>query len=141
GGAAPVGVLPGDVYVPLEAGSRWIDGTPAAGLQVGVLRESAGSYTFEPSISINGVGLRVGRSNGPLLDVGLTLGSVALHGFGRVSSTEKSGGVQVQLSELAVTLGGASGGNPVAQGLLSDASSGSDQPSPAFSPALAIQKH
>lgn len=136
-----VDIVSGDVYVALETDSRWIDGTPAAGLQIGVLRESAGSYTFEPSISINGVGLRVGRSNGPLLDVGLTLGSVALHGFGRVSSTEKSGGVQVQLSELAVTLGGASGGNPVAQGLLSDASSGSDQPSPAFSPALAIQKH
>src|SRR5690606_13780029 len=60
-----VDIVSGDVYVALEADSRWIDGTPAAGLQIGVLRESAGSYTFEPSISINGVGLRVGRSNGP----------------------------------------------------------------------------
>ncbi|MHB1170243.1 MAG: DUF6603 domain-containing protein, partial [Longimicrobiales bacterium] len=137
-----VEIVSGDVYVALETDSRWIDGTPPAGLQLGVLREtSPGNYGFEPGISINGVGLRVGRSNGPLLDTGLTLGSVALHGFGRVTETEKSGGVQVQLSELAVAIGGASGGNPIAQGMLADAGTGSDQPSPAFSPALAIQKH
>src|SRR5690606_32137438 len=80
-------------------------------------------------------------SAGPLLDAGVTLGSVALHGFGRVTEAEKSGGVQVQLSELAVGVAGAQGGNPVAQGMLADANSGSDQPSPAFSPALAVQKH
>src|SRR5690606_227426 len=116
-------------------------GTPAAGLQIGVLRESAGSYTFEPSISINGVGLRVGRSNGPLLDVGLTLGSVALPGFGRVSSTENGGGGRVQLRKRLATHGGGSAVSPGEQGPLSDASSGSDQPSTAFSPALPLKKH
>lgn len=137
-----VEIVSGDVYIALETDARWIEGTPPAGLQIGVIREtSPGNYTLAPALSINGVGMRVGRSNGPLLDAGLTLGSVALHGFGRVTDSEKSGGVQVQLTELAVAIGGAQGGNPIAQGMLADAGSGSDQPSPAFSPALAIQKH
>src|SRR5690606_30762198 len=94
-----------------------------------------------PSIAVNGVGLRISRSSGPLLDIGVTLGSIALHLFGRVSAGELAGGVQVQLSDLAAGVTNASGGNPIAQGMMADAGTGPEKLAPAFSPALAIQKH
>ena len=90
---------------------------------------------------MSGLGIRVGRQSGPLLDLGLTLESVAVHAFAAVSATETSGGAQLQLSNLAVAVSGASGGNAIASGILADSALAGQKPKPAFSPALAVQRH
>lgn len=130
-----------DVVISLEADSRWIQGGPAPGLFVGFLDATAPGLAFAPSLAANGIGLRIGRASAPLIDAGVTLGSVALHLFGKVSVGDLAGGAQIQLGELAVGVSGASGGNPVAQGIVADSGSGPDRLAPAFSPALAVQKH
>ena len=129
----------GDVVVSIEADSRWIQGQPAAGIAVGILDVDA--LTFAPSLSANGIGVRISKSSGPLLDLGLSLGSVAVHLYGEVAPGSISGGVQLQLSDLAVGVSGAQGGNPIARGLMGDSGSGKDGLAPSFSPALAVQKH
>ncbi len=128
-----------DVVVSIEADSRWIQDQPAAGFELGLL--DASSLAFAPSVTVNGIGLRVSRKSGPLLDVGVTLGSVAVHLFGAVRPGLLSGGVQLQLSDLAVGVSGAKGGNPIGQGLMADAGKGPNKLAPSFSPALAVQKH
>ncbi|HJR23144.1 MAG TPA: DUF6603 domain-containing protein, partial [Dongiaceae bacterium] len=129
-----------DVVISVEADSRWIKDTPAAGLALGFLN-TTGQMDFAPSLAVNGIGLRVSRSSGALLDAGVTLGSIALHLFGRVTASELAGGVQLQLSDLAAGVANASGGNPIAQGMVADAGKGPEKLAPAFSPALAVQKH
>ena len=146
--AHPVTLVQSDVTISLEADARWIHPPggppPPDGIVIDVLNAGpgAGQFAFAPSFSLNGVGLRFGKESGPILDVGgVTLGSIALHLFGRVGSLPLAGGVELQFSDLAVGVGGASGGNPVAQGVLSDSGQGSSKLAPAFSPALAVQKH
>ena len=129
-----------DIRVSLEADSRWIRNGPPAGLAIGFLDIAA--LRFEPSLTVAGIGIRIGRSSGPLLDSVITLGSIAVHFFADVAASQLSGGVQLQLSGLAVGASGAAGGdNAVAQGLMGDTGSGSNALAPAFSPALAVQKH
>jgi hypothetical protein len=135
-----------DVVVWLEADTRWVrrpDGaTPAPGLSLFLLDTGAATPAFAPGIEVGGVGIRVGRTSGALLDLGLTLGSVAVHGYGHIGAGDSGAGVQVQLSDLAVGVGGAgNGGNKVAEGVLRDAGTGSSKLAPAFSPAVAVQKH
>jgi hypothetical protein len=131
-------LLTGDVSLWLENDASWIDNLSAGsgGLFVGLLDKA--SIKFSPSLAVNGVGLRVGKSSGPLLDIGITLESIALHAFAEIGSGASSGGVQLQFSNLAVSAGGA-GDNGIAQGIMRD--TGPTPPKPAFSPALAIQKH
>jgi hypothetical protein len=129
------------VVVSIEADSRWIKDQPPAGLSLSVLSFIGDSFTFAPGFEVDGIGLRFSKSGGPLLDLGVTLGSIALHVFGKLQGGTLSGGVQVQLSDLAVGVGGAQGGNPIAQGIMKDSGSGSSKLAPAFSPALAVQKH
>src|SRR6185369_17621392 len=69
---------------------------------------------------------------------------IALHAYAEIDpagpgSPFKGGGVQLQFSELAVGASGGGGSNGIAQGLMRD--TGPKPPKPAFSPALAIQKH
>jgi hypothetical protein len=129
-----------DVVISVEADSRWIKDTPAAGLALGFL-DTTGDMMFALSLAVYGIGLRVSRSSGPLLDAGVTLGSIAVHLFGKVTASDLAGGAQVQLSDLAAGVANASGGNPIAQGMVADAGKGPEKLAPAFSPALAIQKH
>jgi hypothetical protein len=128
-----------DLVVSIEADSRWIEGQPPAGIAIGVF--DAGSMSFAPSLSANGIGIRIGKGSGPLLNLGLSLGSVAVHLYGAIAPGSVSGGVQVQLSDLAVGVAGAQGGNPVARGLMGDSGGGQNKLAPSFSPALAVQKH
>jgi hypothetical protein len=146
--AQPVALISGDVNVSLEADARWIrppGGDPLPdGIVVDVLDigPGAGAFTFAPSVSVNGVGLRFTKNAEPLLQVGeVSLGSIAVHLFGRVGSAPLAGGVDVQLSDLAVGVAGAQGGNPVAQGIMNDSGQGSSALAPRFSPALSVQKH
>ena len=132
-------IVEGDVKVWVENDNRWILGAPRAGLTLGLIKPSGPSFDFDPSLSVNGLGLRVGRDNAPLLDSALSLGSIAFHVYAVISATETLGGAQVQLSDLAVAVGGASGGNVVAQGMLAETNEGNASLAPAFSPALSVQ--
>jgi hypothetical protein len=134
-----IDIATGDIGVALEADSRWILGAPPAGLAIGFLDIGGADPVFKPSLLVNGIGLRVHRTSGPLLDSVFKLGSVAAHFYADISEAQFSGGVQLQLSELAVGAGG--GGNAVAQGIMGDTGSGANALAPAFSPALAVQKH
>ncbi|MGC3940161.1 DUF6603 domain-containing protein [Roseobacter sp. EG26] len=142
-------IVEGDIALWIENDSRWIIGGPAAGMFIGIMKETAGSFDFKPVLSVDGVGLRVGRTNAPLLDSPIAIGSVALHVFARITEDELLGGAQVQLSELAVAVGDAGGSetgdeanedaNPVAEGMLAETNDGDAPLAPSFSPALSIQ--
>ena len=134
-------LIEGDVSLWLENDDRWINPNPAGdgGLFVGFLPPTL-PLRFAPSLVVNGLGLRVGKSSGPLLDAGITLESIALHVFAAIDGGgAKSGGVQLQFSNLAVSASGAQGENGIAKGVMRD--TGPTPPKPAFSPALAIQAH
>ena len=136
-----------DITVSLEFDSSWIEKTPAPdpGLLLRLLHVGAapGDFSFTPGIEVDGIGIRVGRASGPLIDIeSFSIASVALHLYGEVGvGTGIGGGIQVQLSDLAVGTAGASGGNnKVAQGVMKDAGSGDSKLAPKFSPAVAVQK-
>ncbi len=134
-------LLSDDVMLWLENDNDWI--TPSSGgtggLFVGFIPDG-GTLRFEPSLVVDGLGLRVGKSSGPLLDAGITLESIALHAYAVIDGGgAKSGGVQLQFANLAVSASGAQGENGIAQGIMRD--TGPTPPKPAFSPALAIQVH
>lgn len=134
-------LIEGDVSLWLENDDRWIDPNPAGdgGLFVGFLPPTL-PLRFAPSLVVNGLGLRVGKSSAPLLDAGIALESIALHVFAAIDGGgAKSGGVQLQFSNLAVSASGAQGENGIAKGVMRD--TGPTPPKPAFSPALAIQVH
>jgi hypothetical protein len=133
-------LLSGETMLWLETDASWIGTTPSedSGVFVGLLDVSGQDPVVAPSLAINGVGIRLGALSGPLVDLGLTLGSLAVHTFAEIDGRGLvGGGMQVQFAELAVDAAGAAGGNPIAQGILAD--TGSQPPSPAFSPALAVQ--
>ena len=135
-----------DVVIWLEADTRWVqrpDGeTPAEGLSLFLLDTSGPKPEVDTGLEIGGLGLRVGREDAPLLDMAVTLGSVAVHGYGHIGAGDSGAGIQVQLSDLAVGIGGAgNGSNQVAEGIVKDAGTGSNKLAPSFSPALAVQKH
>jgi|GEM_PF-2497796 len=130
-------LVAGEVAVALEADAGWIDAELSPGLFLGGIDDTG----FEPAIACAGLGIRVYRPNGPLLDTGLSLGSVAVRAFADIQpQAEAAGGLQVQLSELGVSSGSAAGGNPVGQGLLAHGV-GNGKLEPALSPAFAIQRY
>jgi len=130
-------LLEGDIALWLENDNRWIIDSPGASLFIGFL--DVGARDFAPLLRVDGLGLRIGRTNKPLLDSPVGLGSVALHLLAQVGGPGLIGGAQVQLSDISVAVGGASGGNPVAQGMLAETNGGEAALAPGFSPALSIQ--
>ena len=140
----------GDISLHLEADASWIEPpsgpSPPPGIVLDLLRVNGATVTPAPGFAANGVGLRLGKTSGPLIDAGLRLDSVAVHLFGSVvmgssSLPELAGGVEVELGGLAVPLGGGGGDNAVAQGIMHDAGGSGAPPRPAFSPAVAVQDH
>ncbi len=134
-------IVDGDIAIWIENDSRWILGEQSDGLFIGLLKFDAGDWDFDPSLSVNGLGIRIGRSNAPLLESPLSLGSIALHIYANFSNTEKLGGVQVQLSDIGVAVGagGESGSNAVAGSILAETNEGDATLAPAFSPAISVQ--
>ncbi|MFZ0160880.1 MAG: DUF6603 domain-containing protein, partial [Kineosporiaceae bacterium] len=141
----------GDLTASLEQLTGWIDapsGPVPGGLTLDLLTVGAGgAIRLEPGLGVGGIGLRLGRGSGPLLDAGITIDEIAVHVFADLQvsgdrpdlAVDGSGGVRFELGGLTVGLAGATGGtNPVANGMLG---SGSESPKPRFSPALAVQKH
>ena len=131
--------------------ATWIEppsGTPPdPGIVIDLVSiPAAGSpITLKPAFAVNGVGLRIGSANGPLLDSGLRIDAVQVHLFGKLapdgSTVAVSGGVHVEIDGLAVPLGPGGGDNAVAKGVLADAGGSGGPPTPKFSPALAVQAH
>jgi len=144
-------LIPGsDLGLAVEADDSWID--PALsppGLSVMVVDTTATPRFIPPLITVDGVGLRLYRSSGPLLDTVISVGSVALFGLLRVDAGGPGvtdGGLALQLADLAIApASAANGNNGVAQGILGNAAQsgggGDATPlKPAFSPELALQK-
>ncbi|HEY7815103.1 MAG TPA: DUF6603 domain-containing protein, partial [Nakamurella sp.] len=148
--AAGIDLTPsGELTLHLEVDASWVEPpggpAPAPGVVLDLLRVSSTGVEPAPGIAINGVGLRLAKSTGPLIDAGLKLESIAVHLFGSAvlgtgGQRQLAGGFEVELGGLAVPLGGG-GDNTVAQGILHDAGGSGAPPRPAFSPALAIQDH
>ena len=133
----------GDVTVWLEADDTWIDPRPpVAGVAVGLVKLTG------TTVDAAAVAHRV-RSRHPRRAPERPAARPRVHARVRRRSTpsprsaptETSGGAQLQLSNLAVAVSGASGGNAIASGILADSASSGQKPKPAFSPALAVQKH
>lgn len=141
-----------DVVVSLVSDASWIEppsgSPPSAGIVIDVVQVGAGdepSIALHPGIAANGVGLRIAKGSGPLLDAGLRLDAVAVHLFGSLAPTTGgvavSGGIDLALEGLAVPLGSGGGNNAVAQGIVHDAGGSGAPPTPKFSPAVAVQHH
>ncbi|MDT4972482.1 MAG: large repetitive protein, partial [Pseudonocardiales bacterium] len=140
----------GETTLNLEMDASWIDepggGSPEPGIVLDLLRVNGAVVSPAPGIAANGVGLRLGKSSGPLIDAGLRLDSVAVHLFGSIvlgtsGQPDLAGGVQIELGGLGVPLGGGGGDNAVAQGIMHDAGGSGAPPRPSFSPAVAVQDH
>ena len=140
-----IALTTGDPTVELETYADWITGTPVpAGITLtmleGEVTDSTVSLDLVPSFTMAGVGLRFSKSGGPLLNLGdVSLDAIAVHVLAEVSSTGVGGGVNLELAGFAIAPSGA-GGNPVAGGILSDASTGSPNNRPSFSPSVAVQQ-
>ena len=144
-------LIPGsDLGLAIEADDSWVD--PALsppGLSVMVVDTTATPPFIPPLITVDGVGLRLYRSSGPLLDTVISIGSVGLFGLLRVDAGGPGvtdGGLALQLADLAIAPASATNGNNgVAQGILGNAAQsgggGDATPlKPTFSPELALQK-
>lgn len=138
----------GDVRVSLVADAEWIAAGADGGLDLPVVTLHAdGSVQFTPSVAVRGVGVRLSRSSGPLLDAGLRIDAVSVLAYGEVTTTgDVGGGAKIALEGIGLNLGsasgdGAGGGNGVAKSVMPSGGSGENAPQPAFSPSLAILKH
>ena len=145
--AEPLTLLSGSPSIRLEVNDSWIDtshGPTPEGLTLWLLADDPAPplhLALSPGLTIGGLGIRIGGDQAPLLDTGLRIDSVAVHGYLDVEPGALSGGGQLELAGLALGVGGASGGNPVAHGLLADTGSGNQKLAPSFSPAIAVQRH
>ncbi len=118
------------------------------GIVVDVLQVHDGNLAPAPGISIDGVGVRLGRTSGPLIDAGLRLDSVAVAPVRqrpaglRTMRPAYAGGVRVRARRTRrPARSGGGGDNAVAQGIMRDAGGSGAPPRPAFSPAIAVQDH
>src|SRR5262249_14333225 len=133
------------VTVAIEVDPSWITGPASAdGLVIELLSIENNTPAAVFGISVRGVGVRIGKSDGPLLDTYLVLDTVAVHGLVTVTTDDgvTDAGGQLELGNMHISLGDAGGGNnAVAKGVMKDSASGSEKPEPRFSPALAVQSH
>ncbi|MBK5332019.1 MAG: hypothetical protein JJD93_08615, partial [Ilumatobacteraceae bacterium] len=143
----------GDTVIAIVTDSHWIESPtppspPPPGVVVDLLTITAGTspaVTVTPSFAANGLGVKITKSSGPLLDAGLRLDGVAVHLFGKLvpdgATVAVSGGVHLELIGLGVPLGSGGGDNAVAKGVMNDAGGSGAPPTPKFSPAIAVQAH
>jgi large repetitive protein len=131
-----------DVTVQAEVDASWIGDQGTPGLAVYLLDlKAAPKPAF--GLGIRGLGLRLGRRTGPLLDAFVTTDSVAVHGLLEASTGGvTAAGGQLELTGLRLPVGGAKSPNSdrVASGVLRDSASGSEPLAPRFSPAFAVQR-
>ena len=142
-------VADGEVKVELDVDATWLVPEVTPGLTVYAVRgvRTPGSpdtyaFSFEPGVTVAGVGLRFTNTTGPLLDLGaVSLDGIAFRVYAEAVSAGVGGGAQLELTGLSFAPNGGAGTNPVASSILADAGESSPSARPAFSPALAVQKH
>lgn len=133
-----------DPTVDLEVVANWVTSPGIApGLSVLLVEQVGNDFQLNAGFSIAGLGVRVGKSAGPLLNLGImSIDAIGVHVYGEAVPAGLGGGVQVQLDGLAIVPSAAGGDNAVANNIMSDAGNdASPSARPAFSPALAIQKN
>ena len=136
-----------DVQVGLVTDAEWIDPDVPDGITLEAVRLLPDRVEFAPGVVIGGLGVRLSRSSGPLLDAGITVAAVSALGFGSVRSradggVDVGGGARIELDGIGVPLGaGGDGSNPTAAGVMPAGGAGDAAPAPRFSPSLAVQKH
>ncbi|MEO7132380.1 MAG: DUF6603 domain-containing protein, partial [Dermatophilaceae bacterium] len=141
-GNKPFVLADGDVGVALVVDNTWITPGVAAGLTITLLEGTATDLVIEPGFTIGGIGLRFSTSSGPLLDLGsIALDAIEVDVYAEANSTGVGGGARLKLDGLAFAPGGGGGDNGVANSMMNDVGSASQNNRPAFSPALALQKH
>ena len=129
------------VNVVLRADASWIDDDVLPGLSIFVVKGTGvDDLEISPAFTVAGVGVRITKPAGPLLE----LGSIALDGIGlsiyaAVNPDGVGGGAQIELVGLAVAPGGG-GDNGVANNIMNDVGSASQNNRPNFSPALSVQR-
>ena len=132
-----------DPTVDLEVVANWVNSPGIApGLSVFLVEKVGDQFTLNAGFSLAGLGVRVGKNAGPLLNLGImSIDAVGVHVYGEAVPAGLGGGVQVQLDGLALVPSAAGGDNAVANNIMSDAGNdASPSARPAFSPSLAIQK-
>ncbi|GFJ87169.1 DUF6603 domain-containing protein [Phytohabitans rumicis] len=97
-----------------------------------------------PAVRLRGLGLRVRAEQGPLVDFGVRVGSIGLHvAFAQDAGGFGYGGARLIVDGLAIDLGSAGGGNPVAGKVLSPGPGAGGDPepvAPGFSAQLRVFK-
>ncbi|GLC24866.1 DUF6603 domain-containing protein [Roseisolibacter agri] len=138
-------IASGDPTVELEVDASWVDPVVPPGLTIYAVEATTGgapTFAFVPAVQIGGIGLRFSKQSGPLLDLGgVSLDAIAVHVYGEAAPAGVGAGVQLELAGFAISPAGAGGSNAVANGILDEAGGASPANRPAFSPALAVQKH
>ena len=132
------------IALAIDVDGTWITTGTGQGIVIGLLDLSDTAHPKpKPSFAVRGVGLRLSKSSGPLLDAGLAVKEIGLRGFLAIDELGVAGaGGQLQLLGLSVGVGGGSGGDDkVASGILNDASNGGEKPRALFSPSLIVQGH
>jgi len=132
-----------DPTVDLEVVANWVNSPGIApGLSVFLVEKVADGFELNAGFALAGLGVRVGKNAGPLLNLGImSIDAIAVHVYGEAVPAGLGGGVQVQLDGLAIVPSAAGGDNAVANNIMSDAGNdASPAARPAFSPSLAIQK-
>lgn len=134
-------LLTGETTLDLEVDHTWIDAPVEGGLSIYLLEGTATALVLSPGFAVAGLGVRIGKSAGPLLELGgLAVDAVAVHVYAEANGAGAGGGARVQIEGLAISPGGAGGDNAVANGIMSDAGAEAGTNRPSFSPSLAIQK-
>ena len=97
----------GEITVDVEIDGSWITaaGDPNTGVLVELLRITNGTPAPFFGLEIRGVGIRLGRSSGPLLDTFVAADSVGLHGLVSADGTGvRAVGGQLELTNLRIPI-------------------------------------
>jgi len=136
----------GDTIVSLEVDSSWVSTTVEPGFTLYLIQRSGTTFSLSPSAAVAGLGVRVAKTSGALLDLGAaSIDAIAVHVYGEVADSGVGAGIHLKLDGLAIAPSG--GGdqedgrqNAVANNLMSDAADGAGPAArPSFSPSFAVQ--
>jgi len=133
----------GNPSVALEVVSSWITAPGIGpGLSIFLIEKDGDTFELQPSFAIAGLGVRVSKTSGALLDLGvMAIDAIGVHTYAEVASAGIGAGINVQLDGLTFTPSAGAGDNAVANNIMSDAAdSASPSTRPSFSPSLAVQK-
>lgn len=139
----PFPLASGDTNVDLVVNAAFVNPEKPPGLTINLLRGSRTSLQFAPGVIIAGIGVRVSKSTGPLIDLGgVAIDAIAVHTYGEATSDgEVGGGVELQLDGFAFSPAAGGGDNAVANSIMNDAGSTGAANRPSFSPAVSVQIH